>query len=49
MQEISENLSSVDMSQLNSPVNNPPAGMSQEELRRMEQLKRQISDLIPSQ
>lgn len=67
MQEISESVSSAGLSRLNNPVNNPPSGMSQEELRRMErlvqqelnkhgitkedleQLKRQISDLIPSQ
>ena len=67
MQEISESVSSTDLNRLNNPVNIPPSGMSQEELRRMErlvqqelskhgvskedleQLKRQISDLISSQ
>ena len=67
MQEISDSLSSTDLNSLNNSVNNPPSGMSQEELQRMnhlvqqelnkhgvskedlEQLKRQISDLISSQ
>ena len=67
MQEISESVSAENLGQLNKPINAPPEGMSQEELRKMElfvqqelnkhgvtqkdleQLKRQISDLIQAQ
>ena len=41
MQEISGSLSSTDLSRLNNSVNTPPLGMSQEELRRVEQFVRQ--------
>ena len=44
MEEISEGLSDADLSQLNNPITEPIEGMSQEELRKTEDLAKQTLD-----